>query len=94
MKEQQLQRLNDSVTQCTIQELKRKLSYDILVAEDCFPQTIDVLKSRAIPLGIELIIISHKDFQFTEEVFGCLVQYPAKYGEIHDYRTLLNKQKK
>ena len=63
------------------------------MAEDCFPQTIDVLKSRAIPLGIELIIISHKDFQFTEEVFGCLVQYPAKYGEIHDYRTLVEQAK-
>ncbi len=64
-----------------------------LVAEDCFPQTIDVLKSRATPLGIELIIINHKDFQFTEKVFGCLVQYPAKYGEIHDYRALVEQAK-
>ena len=73
---------------------KKAGAMTFLVAEDCFPQTIDVLKSRAIPLGIELIIISNKDFQFTEEVFGCLVQYPAKYGEIHDYRTLVNQAKK
>ena len=73
---------------------KKARAMTFLVAEDCFPQTIDVLKSRAIPLGIELIIISNKDFQFTEEVFGCLVQYPAKYGEIHDYRTLVNQAKK
>ena len=72
---------------------KKAGAMTFLVAEDCFPQTIDVLKSRAIPLGIELIIISHKDFQFTEEVFGCLVQYPAKYGEIHDYRTLVEQAK-
>ena len=72
---------------------KKAGAMTFLVAEDCFPQTIDVLKSRAIPLGIELIIISHKDFQFTEEVFGCLVQYPAKYGEIHDFRTLVEQAK-
>ena len=72
---------------------KKAGAMTFLVAEDCFPQTIDVLKSRAIPLGIEIIIISNKDFQFTEEVFGCLVQYPAKYGEIHDYRTLVDQAK-
>ena len=72
---------------------KKAGAMKFLVAEDCFPQTIDVLKSRAIPLGIELIIINHKDFQFTEDIFGCLVQYPAKYGEIHDYRTLVEQAK-
>ena len=72
---------------------KKTGAMTFLVAEDCFPQTIDVLKSRAIPLGVELIITSNKDFQFTEEVFGCLVQYPAKYGEIHDYRTLVEQAK-
>ena len=72
---------------------KKARAMTFLVAEDCFPQTIDVLKSRAIPLGIELIIINNKDFQFTEEVFGCLVQYPAKYGEIHDYRNLVDQAK-
>ena len=72
---------------------KKAGAMTFLVAEDCFPQTIDVLKSRAIPLGVELIISSHKDFQFTEKVFGCLVQYPAKFGEIHDYRTLVEQAK-
>ena len=72
---------------------KKAGAMTFLVAEDCFPQTIDVLKSRATPLGIELIIINHKDFQFTEKVFGCLVQYPAKYGEIHDYRALVGQAK-
>jgi len=72
---------------------KKARAMTFLVAEDCFPQTIDVLKTRAIPLGIELIIINNKDFQFTEEVFGCLVQYPAKYGEIHDYRNLVDQAK-
>ena len=72
---------------------KKAGAMTFLVAEDCFPQTIDVLKSRATPLGIELIIINHKDFQFTEKVFGCLVQYPAKYGEIHDYRALVEQAK-
>ena len=62
-----------------------------LVSEDCFPQTIDILKSRALPLGIELNICKHQKFSFTENVFGALVQYPTKYGEVFDYSELAEK---
>ena len=56
------------------------------VSEECFPQTIDILKTRANPLGIELVIGDHKEIKLTEEYFGLIVQYPAAQGEIYDYR--------
>ncbi len=56
------------------------------VSEDIFEQTIDVLKTRANPFGIELVIGKHQDFIAGNEFFGAIVQYPAANGEIYDYR--------
>jgi glycine dehydrogenase len=58
------------------------------VSEECFPQTIDVVKTRAKGFGIELVIGNHKEFTPTAEFFGALVQYPAANGEIHEYGNL------
>jgi glycine dehydrogenase len=55
------------------------------VSSECHPQTIDVVKTRAQPLGIQVHVGDHQTFQFTHQVFGALVQYPATCGEIHDY---------
>jgi glycine dehydrogenase len=55
------------------------------VSKFCHPQTIDVLKTRSAPYGIELIIGDHQSFKFNDNVFGALVQYPASDGEIFDY---------
>ena len=63
------------------------------VSENCFPQTIDVLKTRAIPLGIELIIGNHEDFNLTENFFGALLQYPNGVGNVEDYREFTEKAK-
>ncbi|NCB07897.1 MAG: glycine dehydrogenase (aminomethyl-transferring), partial [Bacteroidia bacterium] len=57
----------------------------ILVDEKMWPQTHDVLKTRALPLGIELRILSKEDFIFSDDVFGIVVQYPNSDGEITDY---------
>ncbi len=58
------------------------------VSQECFPQTIDVVKTRAKGFGIELIIGDHKEFIPSAEYFGALVQYPAANGEVHDYTEL------
>lgn len=55
------------------------------VSERCHPQTIDVLRTRSAPFGIELVIGDHQSFKFNDNVFGALVQYPATDGEILDY---------
>jgi len=61
------------------------------VSENLFPQTIEILKQRSKPLGIELIIGDHEEFEFNEKIFGAIVQYPDQFGEIHDYRTFVEK---
>ena len=55
------------------------------VADNCHPQTIEVVRTRAKPLGIELKIDNFSRFKFDNTVFGALVQYPATDGAIYDY---------
>ena len=61
------------------------------VSDLVLPQTISVLQTRSKPLGIELIIENHETFTFTSDVFGALVQYPAKFGQIYDYEYFVQK---
>ncbi|RUR83349.1 aminomethyl-transferring glycine dehydrogenase [Chlorogloeopsis fritschii PCC 9212] len=61
------------------------------VSQDCHPQTIDVLQTRAKPLGINIIIGDHQTFDFSEPIFGAIVQYPASDGTIYDYRAFVEK---
>ena len=62
-----------------------------LVAENCHPQTIDVLKTRANPIGIKLSIQSTDTFDFSDDVFGALIQYPATDGKVVNYSDLCQK---
>jgi glycine dehydrogenase len=55
------------------------------VSADCHPQTIDVVKTRARALGIEVVVGDHQTFQFNDKVSGALIQYPNTFGEIFDY---------
>ena len=57
----------------------------LLVASDCHPQTIDVLKTRSEPIGIELIIKPLDEFNFIDKTFGVLIQYPSTDGKIFDF---------
>lgn len=66
-------------------------SNKFFVSDKVFPQTIDVLKSRSKPLGIELVIGEHNSIELNNDYFGLLVQYPAIDGEIHDYSSLFDK---
>ena len=62
-----------------------------IVAQSTYPQTIAVLQTRAKHLGIEIIIKSCDDFEPAANIFGVLLQYPNQFGEIHEYRTLVNR---
>lgn len=70
---------------------KNKDANKFFVSKECFPQTIDILKTRSKPLGIELVIGDHKNIELNQEIFGLLVQYPASKGEIYDYSDLFSK---
>jgi glycine dehydrogenase len=61
------------------------------VADNCHPQTIAVVRTRAEPLGIEVKIDNFSKFKFDNTVFGALVQYPATDGAIHDYSEFVKQ---
>ncbi len=61
-----------------------------LVSERCFPQTIDVIRGRAEPLGIRLEI-GDPSAMAMEQAFGLLLQYPDDHGEVADLRPLIEK---
>ncbi len=71
---------------------KREIEANVFfISEKCLPQTIDVLKTRALPLNIQLETGSHEKFAFNEKVFGALVQYPAEDGAVIDYSSFIQK---
>ncbi len=74
-------------------EQKKAEANTFFVSEECLPQTIDLLKTRATPFGIKLIIGNHETFEFTEDIYGAIVQYPAKNGEVYDYTSFAQKAK-
>ena len=57
----------------------------------CHPQTIEVIKTRALPLEIEVIIDDYTKFDFSTPIFGALLQYPTTDGTIKDYRQFIDK---
>ncbi|HYY13361.1 MAG TPA: aminomethyl-transferring glycine dehydrogenase [Chthoniobacterales bacterium] len=61
------------------------------VADSCHPQTIQVVQTRAKPLGIDVKIDNYSGFKFDDSVFGALVQYPATDGAIYDYTELVGQ---
>ncbi|MDX2213345.1 MAG: aminomethyl-transferring glycine dehydrogenase [Oculatellaceae cyanobacterium bins.114] len=61
------------------------------VSEACHPQTIDVIQTRAKPLGIEVIIGDHRTVEFDQPIFGALLQYPATDGAIYDYQAFVDR---
>lgn len=58
----------------------------LFVDEEIFPQTLAVIRTRAIPQGMVVKVGSYKDLTFTPDIFGCIVQYPNNSGSIEDYR--------
>jgi glycine dehydrogenase len=72
--------------------LKGKLGKEVfLVASECHPQTIDVVKTRASVRGITVRVSSYADFEIGPDVFGALVQYPATDGAVIDYSKTIEK---
>ena len=72
---------------------QRKTKYSTyFVSELCHPQTIEVLKMRAVPLEIDVIVGDHETFDFeATPVFGALLQYPATNGQIFDYQAFIQQ---
>ncbi len=63
----------------------------LFVDDDIFPQTLDVIKLRAEPIGVEIVTGKFGEFVFTDKTFGAIVQYPAASGKIVDYTAFTEK---
>ena len=63
-------------------EQKKNNISKFFVSNRVLPQTIDLLKTRAEPIGINIIVDCENDFNYTNDFFGALFQYPGKHGEI------------
>jgi len=61
------------------------------VSDEILPQTLSLLHTRSTPIGIELVIGNHEDFDFSDAFFGAILQYPGKYGQIFDYENFVSK---
>ena len=61
------------------------------VSDTVLPQTLSLLETRANPIGIELIVGNETEFNFTEDFFGSLLQYPGKDGQITDIKSFIEK---
>lgn len=72
-------------------ELVKRNAVKFFVSELVFPQTLEVIHTRAVPLGIEVVKGDHEKFIITEEFFGGLVQYPDQFGAIHIYKDFVKK---
>ncbi|MCS7019822.1 MAG: aminomethyl-transferring glycine dehydrogenase [Cytophagales bacterium] len=74
----------------TVRPKEKKDAHKFFVSENCLPQTIDVLKTRAYPLGIELVIGNHATYDITDPLlFGMLLQYPGADGKVEDFTHLI-----
>ena len=72
-------------------EMKKAGANKLFVDNKVFAQTKDVLITRSAPQGIELLFGDYNTFEFTPEVFGVLIQYPAANGEVRDYTEFTEK---
>lgn len=61
------------------------------VSENILPQTLSLLKTRSNPIGIELVVGKEEDFDFSEEFFGAILQYPGKDGQVTDIKSFISK---
>ncbi len=64
-------------------------AHKFFVSNTCFPQTIDVVKTRAVPVGIEVVVGDANTITFDDSFFGALIQYPDINGEVTDYKNFV-----
>ncbi len=88
--------LDEATAAAEAMTMTRALSEDgasraFFVSEDCHPQTIAVVRTRAEALGVRVIVGPHDAFDSEGPVFGALVQYPKTDGGVCDYRSFCER---
>lgn len=72
-------------------EKKKNNASKFFVSEEILPQTLALLQTRSTPLEIELVVGNHEEFDFSDDFFGAILQYPGKTGKVHDYKGFVQK---
>jgi len=75
---------------CRSREAVKEGKSKFFADHNIFPQTLAVMQTRALPLGIEIVQGDYSTFSFTGGFFGAFIQYPDSKGEIHDYRKFVD----
>jgi glycine dehydrogenase len=73
------------------QRMSKSKSMRFVVDRDCLPQTIEIIKTRAEPMGIDVAVVDPAALTADEQMFGLLLQYPGASGEIHNYRDIVKQ---
>ncbi len=79
----------EAMTLC--QRMSKSKGKVFFVADDCHPQNIEVVQTRAEPLGIEVVVGNPADGIEQYDLFGVLLQYPGSYGDIVDFSELIEQ---
>ncbi len=74
-------------------EQKKNNANKFFVSEEILPQNLSLLQTRSKPLGIELVVGNHEDFDFAEGFFGAILQYPGASGAVFDYASFVENAK-
>jgi glycine dehydrogenase len=74
-------------------EQKKNNANKFFVSDEILPQTLSVLQTRSAPIGVELVVGNHENFDFSTDFYGAILQYPGKYGQIYDYAGFIQKAK-
>lgn len=72
-------------------EKKKIDASKFFVSEEVLPQTLAILQTRSTPIGVKLVVGNHNEFDFSEEFFGAMLQYPSKTGKVYNYKPFIEK---
>lgn len=75
-------------------DVKNRNATKFFVSDAILPQTLSLLQTRSTPIGIELVVGNHDDFDFSDSYFGAILQYPGKNGQVHDFKNFVTKANK
>ncbi len=78
---------------CRSREQKKENKNKFFVSDETLSQTISLLQTRSEPLGIEVVVGKIDEFEFSDEFYGCIMQYPGIHGNIIDIEKYAIKAK-
>jgi len=81
----------EAMTLCLGARSRKSTANLFFVSELCHPQTVNVVQTRAEPLGVEVVVGNHEQYDFSQETFGVLLQYPTTEGDVLDYEAFCQK---